>query len=161
MGDSALCGHSTGIECHTDGLFLPRGQLAPPKSKYIEHILVATHTGEAGVAEIFRTLEIRLRESGWTVVFKSLIVLHMMIREGQLDATLQYVAENPRKIAISGYSEGETITDSGRKEDILMQRMLQCKRKDTTFGDIPITSFHVREHLRRPRQTTCGVDKAG
>lgn len=29
-----------------------------------------------------------------------------MIREGQLDATLQYMAENPRKIAISGYSEG-------------------------------------------------------
>lgn len=69
------------------------------------------------MAEIFRTLEIRLRESGWTVVFKALIVLHMMIREGQLDATLQYVAENPRKIAISGYSEGETISGSERREN--------------------------------------------
>jgi hypothetical protein len=82
------------------------GQLAAPKSKYIEHILVATHTGEAGVAEIFRTLQLRLRDSTWTIVFKALIVVHLMIREGQLDATLQFMAENPTKLAISGYSEG-------------------------------------------------------
>ncbi|KAL2813573.1 ANTH domain-containing protein [Aspergillus granulosus] len=80
-------------------------KLAAPKSKYIEHILVATHTGEAGVAEIFRTLHLRVRDSTWTIAFKSLIVIHFMIREGQLDATLQYMAENPRKIAVNGFSE--------------------------------------------------------
>ncbi|PYH49055.1 ENTH domain protein [Aspergillus saccharolyticus JOP 1030-1] len=80
-------------------------KLAAPKSKYIEHILVATHTGEAGVAEIFRTLQLRLRDSTWTIVFKALIVIHLMVREGQLDATLQYMAENPQKLAISGFSE--------------------------------------------------------
>ncbi|KAL3466446.1 ANTH domain-containing protein [Aspergillus heterothallicus] len=80
-------------------------KLAAPKSKYIEHILVATHTGEAGVAEIFRTLHLRVRDSTWTIAFKALIVIHFMIREGQLDATLQYMAENPRKIAVSGLSE--------------------------------------------------------
>ncbi|KAL4784535.1 ANTH domain-containing protein [Aspergillus varians] len=80
-------------------------KLAAPKSKYIEHILVATHTGEAGVAEIFRTLHIRVRDTTWTISFKALIVIHFMIREGQLDATLQYMAENPRKIAVHGLSE--------------------------------------------------------
>ncbi|KKK23321.1 hypothetical protein P175DRAFT_0523656 [Aspergillus ochraceoroseus IBT 24754] len=80
-------------------------KLAAPKSKYIEHILVATHTGEAGVAEIFRTLHLRIRDSTWTVAFKALIVVHLMVREGQLDATLQYMAENPRKLAVSGLSE--------------------------------------------------------
>ncbi|KAL5338404.1 ANTH domain-containing protein [Aspergillus crustosus] len=80
-------------------------KLAAPKSKYIEHILVATHTGEAGVAEIFRTLHLRVRDSTWTIAFKALIVIHFMIREGQLDATLQYMAENPRKIAVNGLSE--------------------------------------------------------
>ncbi|GKT92024.1 ANTH domain-containing protein [Colletotrichum tofieldiae] len=55
---------------------------APPKTKYIEHILVATHAGEAGVAEVFRALQFRLRDSTWTVVFKSLITVHLMIREG-------------------------------------------------------------------------------
>lgn len=82
-------------------------QLAAPKSKYIEHILVATHTGEAGVAEVFRTLQLRLRDSAWTIVFKALIVLHLMIREGQLDAALRYLSDNPKKIAPSNFSEGK------------------------------------------------------
>jgi ABC-type uncharacterized transport system permease subunit len=58
------------------------------------------------VAEIFRTLHLRVRDSTWTIAFKALIVIHFMIREGQLDATLQYMAENPRKIAVHGLSEG-------------------------------------------------------
>ncbi|CAG8245996.1 unnamed protein product [Penicillium salamii] len=83
-------------------------KLAAPKSKYIEHILVATHTGEAGVAEVFRTLQLRLRDSAWTIVFKALIVLHLMIREGQLDAALGYLSDNPRKIAPSNFSEAQS-----------------------------------------------------
>ncbi|GAD94973.1 ENTH domain protein [Paecilomyces variotii No. 5] len=80
-------------------------KLAAPKSKYIEHILIATHAGEAGVAEIFRTLQFRFRDSTWTIVFKALIVVHLMIREGEQNATLQYLAEYPKKIAISTFSE--------------------------------------------------------
>ncbi|KAL5361534.1 ANTH domain-containing protein [Aspergillus floccosus] len=109
-------------------------KLAPPKSKYIEHILVATHTGEAGVAEIFRTLHLRLRDSTWTVVFKALIVLHFMIREGQLDATLQYMAENPRKIAISGYSEVQTQGHNIRRySDYLVARAKAFEATKTDY----------------------------
>ncbi|KAE8149377.1 ANTH-domain-containing protein [Aspergillus avenaceus] len=98
-------------------------KLAAPKSKYIEHILVATHTGEAGVAEIFRTLQLRLRDSTWTIVFKSLIVVHIMVREGQLDATLQYMAENPMKLAISGFSEAQSQGHNIRRySDYLVAR---------------------------------------
>lgn len=81
-------------------------QLAPPKSKYVEHILVATHAGEAGVAEIFRALQNRLRDSTWTIVFKSLIIVHLMIREGEPNVTLKYVADSPSKLAISNFSDG-------------------------------------------------------
>ncbi|KAI9796750.1 MAG: hypothetical protein M1833_005990 [Piccolia ochrophora] len=80
-------------------------KLAAPKSKYVEHILVATHAGEAGVAEVFRTLQNRLRDSTWTIVFKGLIIVHLMIREGEPDVTLKYIAANPRKIAISSFSD--------------------------------------------------------
>ena len=81
-------------------------QLAPPKAKYVEHILVATHAGEAGVAEIFRVLQNRLRDSTWTIVFKSLIIVHLMIREGEPNVTVKYVAESPSKLAISNFSDG-------------------------------------------------------
>ncbi|KAH6620217.1 ANTH domain-containing protein [Boeremia exigua] len=84
-------------------------KLAAPKSKYVEHILVATHAGEAGVAEIFRALQNRLRDSTWTIVFKGLIIVHLMIREGEPEVTLKYLAQNPhRKLAINSFTEVQT-----------------------------------------------------
>ncbi|KAI0158228.1 putative clathrin binding protein [Xylariaceae sp. FL1272] len=80
---------------------------APPKTKYIEHILVATHAGEAGVGEVFRALQNRLRDSTWTVVLKSLITVHMMIREGSPDATLSYLSRNRNQIAISSFTDAQ------------------------------------------------------
>ncbi|CZR55741.1 related to YAP1802-Yeast Adaptor Protein, member of AP180 protein family [Phialocephala subalpina] len=81
---------------------------APPKSKYIEHILIATHSGENGVAEVFRALQNRLRDSTWTVVFKSLITVHLMIREGSPDVTLAYLARHRSMLAIGSFSDVQT-----------------------------------------------------
>ncbi|OAT14404.1 ENTH domain-containing protein, variant [Blastomyces gilchristii SLH14081] len=77
---------------------------AAPKSKYIEHILTATYS-EAGVAEIFRTLQYRIRDSTWTIVYKALIVVHMMIREGSAGAALKYLAQHPRLLIVTSISE--------------------------------------------------------
>ncbi|CAK7567949.1 MAG: hypothetical protein SEPTF4163_005927 [Sporothrix epigloea] len=74
-------------------------KLAPPKTKYIEHILIATHADEAGVGEVFRVLQYRLQDSTWTTVFKSLIVVHLMIREGSPDVTLAYLAKHRNILA--------------------------------------------------------------
>ncbi|KAL9037842.1 MAG: hypothetical protein Q9214_005522, partial [Letrouitia sp. 1 TL-2023] len=79
--------------------------LAAPKSKYVERILVATHAGEAGVAEVFRTLQHRLRDSTWTIVFKALIIVHLMIREGEPNVTLKFLGDAPSKMAISNFSD--------------------------------------------------------
>lgn len=82
-------------------------QLAPPKAKYIEHILDATRAGEPGVNEIFQTLQFRLRDSTWTIAFKALIVTHIMIREGNPEATLRYLAMDYRRVmAFSSYTDG-------------------------------------------------------
>ncbi|KAK4239914.1 ANTH domain-containing protein [Achaetomium macrosporum] len=80
---------------------------APPKTKYIEHILVATHSGEAGIGEVFRALQYRLRDSTWTVVFKSLITVHLMIREGSPDVTLAYLAKHKNMLAVSIFSDAQ------------------------------------------------------
>ncbi|TKX18422.1 ANTH domain-containing protein [Elsinoe australis] len=82
-------------------------KLAPPKAKYVEHILLSTHSGEAGVAEVFRTLQNRLRDSTWTIVFKALIIVHLMIKDGQKDVTLAYLAANPRnRLALNSFTDG-------------------------------------------------------
>ncbi|RMZ82018.1 hypothetical protein DV737_g2275, partial [Chaetothyriales sp. CBS 132003] len=83
-------------------------QLAAPKSKYVEPILSATNGGESGVAEVFRTLQQRLRDSTWTIVFKSLIIVHLMIREGHPEVTLRYLADSPKRLAISTFTELQT-----------------------------------------------------
>lgn len=58
------------------------------------------------MAEVFRILQLRLRDPAWTIVFKALIVVHFMIREGAEDSALGFLAENPKKIAPSNFSEG-------------------------------------------------------
>ena len=52
-------------------------------------------------------MQYRLLDSTWTIVFKALIVIHIMIREGAQDSTLLHLAEHPKKIAINGFSERE------------------------------------------------------
>lgn len=84
-------------------------KLAPPKSKYVEHILLATQSGEAGVAEVFRTLTHRLRDSTWTVAFKSLIIVHLMIKEGMPNVTLSYLGAAPtHRLAINSFTDVQT-----------------------------------------------------
>ncbi|KAF2786967.1 ANTH-domain-containing protein [Melanomma pulvis-pyrius CBS 109.77] len=102
-------------------------KLAAPKSKYVEHILVATHAGEAGVAEIFRALTNRLRDSTWTIVFKSLIIVHLMIREGEPEVTLKYLAQNPhRRLAINSFTEVQTQGKNIRTyAEYLLQRAIE------------------------------------
>lgn len=84
-------------------------QNAPPKTKYIEHILVGTHSGEAGIAEVLRALQNRLHDSTWTVVFKSLMTVHLMVREGSPEATLAYLARHRNMLAISNFADGPSL----------------------------------------------------
>lgn len=58
------------------------------------------------MGEVFRALQNRLRDSTWTVVFKSLITVHLMIREGSPDVTLAYLARHRSMLAISSFSDG-------------------------------------------------------
>ena len=70
-------------------------KIAAPKPKYIEPILMSTSIDHPVESENFqtvmKTLHLRLQDSSWSVVFKALIVLHIMIREGDRDVTLNYI----------------------------------------------------------------------
>ncbi|KAI5298000.1 hypothetical protein KEM55_003948 [Ascosphaera atra] len=77
---------------------------AAPKAKYIEYLLTATHD-PSSTADVFRFLSIRLSDTAWTVVFKALLVVHILIREATPGVALSYLADNPRILQISGISE--------------------------------------------------------
>lgn len=136
---------------------------APPKTKYIEHILVATHSGEHGVAEVFRALQNRLRDSTWTVVFKSLITVHLMIREGSPDATLAYLARHRNMLAISSFTDAQTQGRNIRHYAAYLSERSKAYRdtkvdwvrtKETRLEKLPVEKGLLRETEVIQRQLT-------
>ncbi|KAI0741287.1 ANTH domain-containing protein [Daedaleopsis nitida] len=65
---------------------------APPKSKYLDPIIAATWSEDGAVHDVCKALSPRFREPNVIVVFKALIVLHTMIRNGSTDNVLQYLS---------------------------------------------------------------------
>lgn len=59
-----------------------------------------------------------------------MIIIHLMIREGEPEVTLKYLAQNPhRKLAINSFTEG-TFVDLEAKQIVF--------RMFTRFGDMPV-----------------------
>ncbi|RMZ92643.1 hypothetical protein DV736_g103, partial [Chaetothyriales sp. CBS 134916] len=132
-------------------------KLAAPKSKYVEPILSATNGGESGVAEVFRTLQLRLRDSTWTIVFKSLIIVHLMIREGRPEATLRYLADSPKRLAISTFTEMQTQGINIRRySEYLLERVKayhDCRTDFVQSGIGKMKALSVERGLLRQTES--------
>lgn len=129
-------------------------KLAAPKSKYVEHILLATQSGESAVAEVFRTLTHRLRDSTWTVAFKSLIIVHLMIKEGAKDITLSYLAVSPsHRLAINTFTDVQTQGHNIRSySEYLLARAKAYEKTSIDYvrsGDGHIRGLSVDKGLLR------------
>ncbi|KAF9244681.1 ANTH domain-containing protein [Melanogaster broomeanus] len=67
---------------------------APPKAKYLDPIIAATWAEDGAVHDVCKALVPRLREPNAIVVFKALIVLHTMIRNGATDNVLAHLSSS-------------------------------------------------------------------
>ncbi|TFK51899.1 ANTH-domain-containing protein [Heliocybe sulcata] len=65
---------------------------APPKSKYVEPLIAATWSEDGAVGDVCKALSPKFKEPNAIVVFKALIVLHMLIRNGATDNILSYLS---------------------------------------------------------------------
>ncbi|KAM0748804.1 ANTH-domain-containing protein [Meredithblackwellia eburnea MCA 4105] len=74
---------------------------APPKAKYIDPIVQSTFSQNGSMQEIVRALGSRMREDNSTVVFKSLIVLHTLLRSGSLEPTFTYLSSSSTSLSLS------------------------------------------------------------
>lgn len=70
-------------------------KMAPPKSKYIDPILLGSTTPQ-DFHEIMDGLLRRVQDSAWTVVFKSLIVFHLLARDGEKNAAFKFMGPDYR-----------------------------------------------------------------
>lgn len=114
------------------------------------------------MGEVFRALQHRLRDSTWTVVFKSLITVHLMIREGSPDVTLAYLSKHRNMLAVSMFSDGqytpathilECAVVPQIPEDESLTRGQQPRRKGGTYGIMPTTYPNERVRIVTRRST--------
>lgn len=77
-----------------------------PKAKYIEPILASTYEGGHDFEVVMESLGrvIAGRNQAWPSVYKGLIVVHIMMREGAEDVTLKYAARHTRLFDIEDYA---------------------------------------------------------
>ncbi|KAL9934190.1 hypothetical protein V8E36_006646 [Tilletia maclaganii] len=69
-------------------------KIAAPKAKYVDVLVTASFSQDASLNDIIRSLASRLREPNTIVVFKSLVVLHTLIRHGAVDPVLSHLVSN-------------------------------------------------------------------
>lgn len=95
-------------------------KLAPPKPKYIEPILLATTEGERSddFRTVMRALGRRLQDSAWTIVYKSLLVIHIMIREGDENVCIKYLSSHLSVLDIHIGKSGKFISNGGELNQV-------------------------------------------
>lgn len=72
---------------------------AAPKAKYIEPILATTYEEGKDFSTTMEALgKVLTRSPAWTSMYKALIVLHIMIREGCEEVTLKYLSKHQRML---------------------------------------------------------------
>lgn len=75
-------------------------KVAVPKAKYMEPLLMST-SRKHEFNNVMKLLSIRLNDTAWSVVYKSLIVVHELIKEGEPTVTLEYLADHQDMLKIS------------------------------------------------------------
>ncbi|KAG5647842.1 hypothetical protein DXG03_007766 [Asterophora parasitica] len=97
---------------------------APPKAKYLDTIIAATWSDDGAVHDVCKALSPRFREPNAVVVFKALIVLHTMIRNGATDNVLGYLSSSEvlrlRNVSAGnweGYAAPENLQNYARYLD--------------------------------------------
>ncbi|KAH9921691.1 ANTH-domain-containing protein [Epithele typhae] len=107
---------------------------APPKAKYLDPIIAATWSEDGAVHDVCNALSPRFREPNVIVVFKALIVLHTMIRNGATDNILKYLSSSDvlklRNVSTAqweGYSTPQNLQNYSKYLDLRIRAYRELK----------------------------------
>ncbi|KAK9479375.1 ANTH domain-containing protein [Lipomyces japonicus] len=155
-------------------------KMAAPKAKYIEPILAGT-ADRQDVEDIFRILSVRISDSAWTVcdlliffytlvcmnfnnilrrkkkiVYKSLIVIHIMIREGKRDAALSYLSNHLRILDCKHI----TTSNADKYADSILRYSRYLQERAKQFGNLKLDYVrHKQDNPSQGRLRTLSVEK--
>ncbi|QLQ77856.1 hypothetical protein HG537_0A01030 [Torulaspora globosa] len=111
-------------------------KMAPPKSKYVEPIILGTaDPGE--FREVVRALETRISDTAWTVVYKTLIVVHLLMREGERNVAIRYFSTHVSFFELSEIERAGRWASADLRALERYDRYLQtrCEEFDVTGVD--------------------------
>lgn len=77
-----------------------------PKPKYIDPIIASSFSSDGSLQDMCRALAQRLSDSSSLVVFRSLIVVHTLIRNGNVDSVLSYISSNQGNLRLRSVVHG-------------------------------------------------------
>ncbi|WFD44797.1 hypothetical protein MPSI1_003468 [Malassezia psittaci] len=77
-----------------------------PKAKYMDPILASALSKTGGLQDVFRSLSYRLQDPNSTVVFKTLLVVHTMLRSPSSTTVLSYLAGDPSALRLKLVATG-------------------------------------------------------
>ncbi|KAJ7625652.1 ANTH domain-containing protein [Roridomyces roridus] len=127
---------------------------APPKAKYLDPIIAATWDEGGAVHDVCKALSPRFREPNAIVVFKALIVLHTMIRNGSTDNVLGYLSGSSvlRLNNVStGSWEGYTAPEN------LQHYAAYLDARIRAYRDLKHDAVKVQSDTNRDARTTAGM----
>ncbi|KIK61616.1 hypothetical protein GYMLUDRAFT_42631 [Collybiopsis luxurians FD-317 M1] len=129
---------------------------APPKAKYLDPIIAATWSDDGAVHDVCKALSPRFREPNSVVVFKALIVLHTMIRNGATDNVLSYLSSS-EVLRLSNVSAGNW--DGYSAPQNLQNYAVYLDSRIRAYRDLKHDAIRVQAESNRDMRNSASVEE--
>ncbi|KAI8584279.1 hypothetical protein K450DRAFT_219073 [Umbelopsis ramanniana AG] len=122
-----------------------------PKQKHLQHLISLTHSSNLNMKDLFEMLQRRIRENSWIIVFKALITVHTLMREGSGDKIIVFVEQHPTILDVSRLKEkggaGEHVRNIREYSAYLEEKVLAYR--DLHVDYVKATANGKSGRLRR------------
>ncbi|KAI9433528.1 AP180 N-terminal homology domain-containing protein [Lactarius indigo] len=130
----------------------------PPKSKYVDPIIAATWSEDGAIHDVCKALSPRFREPNSIVVFKALIVLHTMVRNGATDNVLQYLSSSD-VLRLKNVSGGQWEGYNAPKN--LQHYALYLDTRIRSYRDLKHDAIRVQSETNRDMRLSMSLEEDG
>ncbi|KAJ3024538.1 UNVERIFIED_CONTAM: hypothetical protein HDU68_008021 [Siphonaria sp. JEL0065] len=110
--------------------------IKPLKQKHMNTLCEITYHRE--IHTLFRALGRSMREPNWIVVFKSLVLIHILMREGNTDAVIREVLEYPEIIDTRDFRDKSMNALSVAQSKNIRHYAQYLKEKTSGFNDLKL-----------------------
>lgn len=134
-------------------------KVKPLKPKHVQIVTAATFQSDYPLSELFRFLSNRFKENNWIIVMKSLIVVHILIREGSTDRIMGYLANNPSITDVSNFRDKSGNSSAAEQTNNLMAYSLYLSEKIADYQSLNIEFVKSKkDFIDRCRRGACDLD---